>query len=377
MPSLLPVPNPSTWAPFDPVTAARLRADVAGAVAFHTARPYFSASQSSVQTVTTSTWTGVTLDNAAVDTAGGHSNTASPSRYVCKVAGWYLAVGTVAFASHATALSNTYIAGVRVNGSNSFGNLFEGAKHPGANTHAIAPMVVELVQLAVGDYIELAAYQNSGGSVSTNSSSSGTPTINYSSQLSLTWVASATGTAGLPVPSEATWTDGIVVTSAALNSNIRDAVRFLTYPPIARIYYNGVTPAAQALPNNAFTTVSFDGATVDNYGGWGGTGTNPTRWTAPVSGHYLVAGYSAVTASFTGKRAVGLKVNGTSNFFGQYFAAVAASGHGAGTSNLAIRLLKLNAADYVEVQGFQSSGASSALSTGNNTCRLIAVWMCA
>lgn len=378
MPVILPVPNPSTWVPGDHITAGRLRTDVSGAVDFHTRRPYYQSLQSAGlgQSITTSTWTGVTLDSVWADTAGGHS-AANQSRYICQVAGWYLAAGSVAYTSSATALSNTYIAGIRVNGSNASTNLFEGAKQPGANSHTIMPLVCELIRLNVGDYVELATFQNSGAAATLTSTNAGTPSIVYAPNLTLTWVAATSGTVGLAVPSPASWTDGTVLTAATLNTQIRDTARFLTYPPIARLYYSGTTPAGQTLANSTWATHSWDTATVDNYTGWGGTGLNPTRYTAPVAGHYLIATQSSTTGAFTGKRGVGIRINGATDHYGGYFAAVAAAGHSqGGLAATTVRLLKLNAADYVETIGFQNQGAAVALSTGTSVCKLIAVWMC-
>jgi hypothetical protein len=378
VPIVLPVPNPSTWIPGDHITSGRLRTDVSGAVDFHTRRPYYQSLQSYGlnQSIPTSSWTGVTLDTVWADTAGGHSAT-NQSRYICQVAGWYLASGSVAYTASATALSNTYIVGMRVNGLNDAAHLFEGAKQPGANSHTIVPLVVELIKLNVGDYVELATFQNSGAAATLADNNAGTPPIYYMPNLTLTWVAATSGTVGLPVPNPSSWTDGTVITAATLNTQVRDTVRFLTYPPIARLFYTGTTPAGQTLANSIWATHSWDSATVDNYTGWGGTGTNPTRYTAPVAGHYLIATQSSTTGPFTGKRGAGIRVNGTTDHYGGYFAALAAAGHSqSGLAATTVRLLKLNAADYVETIGFQNQGSVNALSTSTSMCKLIVVWMC-
>lgn len=375
MPNVLPVPNPYSWNPGDKVTAPRLR-DTATAVAFHTSRPAFYATQAAAQSIPNSTWTGITLDNAFVDNVGGHSNSTNNSRYTAQVAGWYLAIGSIPYPSLSTANTDSFIAGVRVNGLNDNAHLFEGTKHTGANTHGIQPMIIEIVKLNVGDYVELATFQITGAAqtlVSSGGVLPNTPQIN--AYLSLSWVAAVSGTTGLPVPSEATWIDGPGVTAAALNSNVRDAIRFLTYPPIARLYYTGTTPAGQNFPNNAFTAVSFDSVTVDNYTGWAGTGTNPTRWTAPVAGHHLVVGYASFGNSTAGKRGAALRVNGTTTYYGQTTPAITTSGNDAGNCMLAQRFLKLNAGDWVETMGYQNTGGNLSMTTGTSTNRLIVVWM--
>ena len=374
-----PTPNPRTWTAKDHVLAPELRTDVSDVVGFHTNRATFAATQSVGlnQSIANTTWTGVTLDSALYDNTGGHSTTTNPSRYVCQVSGWYLAIGNVAWSSSATGSQNEYVAGVRVNGSNSSANLFEGAKHPGANSSLINPGVFELVQLSAGDYVELGAWQSSGGAVTiTSTAASGSPSVVHRPAFQLIWVAAGSGTAGLSVPAPITWVNGATQQTAAIyNAQIRDVVRFLTYPPIVRLVYSGTTPAGQTIANNTATAIKWDTAAADPYTGWAGTGTNPTRWTAPVSGKYFCAGYYAASANITGKRGVGLRVNGTTTFNGQQIKPITASTHDAGTCVVAARTLRLSAGDYVEVMGLQSSGGTLGLSTGTSTCKFIAAWI--
>lgn len=78
----------------------------------------------------------------------------------------------------------------------------------------------------------------------------------------------------LPVPNPRTWSVYEQVTSAALNTDLRDAVNFLISPPLFR----GSITAATAVTvgaNVAFPVVE------DNYAGWNTSG---HYWTAPVSG---------------------------------------------------------------------------------------------
>ncbi len=188
-------------------------------------------------------------------------------------------------------------------------------------------------------------------------------------------MCAGTGIPGLAVPSPITWVNGTSqINAATFNAQIRDAARFLTFPPMVRLSYTGSTPAGQALPTGTATAIKWD-SSFDPWGGWGGTGSNPTRWVAPVSGRYLCAGYSAVTASTAGKRGVGLRVNGTSTFNGQQAKPITASTHDAGNTVIVTRQLRLTAGDYVEVMGLQTSGSSLTLATGTNSSRFLAVWM--
>lgn len=360
------------------MTADRLRTDVSDVVGFLTNRATFSAIQSNGlnQSIPDATWTAITLDNAIFDNAGGHSNTTNPSRYVCQVPGWYLALGGVCFSSSATGSANDYIAGIRVNGSNSFGSLFECGKVAAANSSLVTPTVVELVNLNAGDYVELAAWQSSGTSITLTSSTSGTPVVQHAPYLTLTWACNQTGSLGISAPSPITWVNGTSqINQATLNAQIRDIAGFLTYPPAARLYYNGTTPSGQTVPNNTSYPVKWDSAALDTFAGWAGTGTNATRWTAPVAGRYLCVGYNAMVANQTGKRGVGLRVNGTTMFWGQQTKPTTGASHDAGNSTLVARHLRLNQGDYVEVIALQTTGTAMSITTGTSCSRFITVWM--
>ncbi len=107
--------------------------------------------------LTNATLTVLALDSEAFDSDTMHDLVTSNSRVTIKTAGKYLFVGSVEFAGNAT--------GVRIvqllkNGA----SLVQESDMPGiATAHSVVcPMINDF---AVNDYIELRAYQNSGGAL--------------------------------------------------------------------------------------------------------------------------------------------------------------------------------------------------------------------
>lgn len=361
------VPSPRTWSPGDRLTAYRLTSDIAGAIDFLGRRPFFSGYQTSAvaQSIPTSTATSVLLDAEVTDNWGGHSLTTNTSRYVAPVAGWYLCTGQTPFAYTASSNLYVHIASIRatVGGTTT---TYEGGKIPGASGHQPNPVCAELVQLNAGDYVELGCWQDTGASQTL---------VNGTKSASLTvqWVAATSGTTGLPVPSPAAWpSPPSYITAAWMNTNVRDVIRYLTYPPIFRAYYNGSsnTQPSQTWPSG--TAIAMDTVTVDNYGGW--SSSTPTQYTFQRPGHYFVYGQMAVTASTAGSRGAGLRVNGGTVQWGGHEMPCAGSvtpGH----TSVVQRILKVAQGDYVELIGFQNSGSALAYRTGASTCKLIAVWL--
>lgn len=124
------------------------------------------------------TFISVTLDSEYVDSDGGHSTVTNTSRYVCQVAGWYWCSGTMNFPTNPT-------------GNRSLQLAVNGTTYPGTTVLLPAPsgnawigVAGGLVQLALNDYLELQAWQNSGSSITTNAASGIQPT------LSAIWISS-------------------------------------------------------------------------------------------------------------------------------------------------------------------------------------------
>jgi hypothetical protein len=90
--------------------------------------------------------------------------TGNPTRLTCKTAGVYELGGNILFAANATGQRQLNIAR---NGSWSFGellarNLFQAVSSVGVGT---AVVTTGVFRLSVGDYVELLAFQSSGGAL--------------------------------------------------------------------------------------------------------------------------------------------------------------------------------------------------------------------
>jgi hypothetical protein len=113
-----------------------------------------------------------------------------------------------------------------------------------------------------------------------------------------------------------------------------------------------------------FNTETFDTSTIHD------TGSNTSRLTAPLTGKYLVEGSISWAANGTGVRVNRIKKNGSTNLSGGGGSAVATSGlslcHSA-------TIALLNATDYVELTGFQTSGGN--LDTIANEANFSMTWL--
>jgi hypothetical protein len=156
--------------------------------------------------------------------------------------------------------------------------------------------------------------------------------------------------ANLPVPNPRTFVAGEFETAAYFNM-LRDAINFLANPPLAVLYQQ----TTQSIGNGIFTSLSLD-ATVQDFYGMHSNSTNNSRATAIVAGTYEVSGTVAWPSNSTGARGCRIAKNGT---------AVLGSASFTGTTNGDVYAIttpefqvQLNVGDYLEVQGFQSSGGS-------------------
>lgn len=117
------------------------------------------------QSLTSSTSTTVlALDTTAVDSDNGHSNVTNNSRYTCQTAGLFYVSGSVNFAQNS---GGTRTLQVFQNGASITGSAVQAM--PSA-TNGASVFTSTIVQLSVGDYVELAAWQNSGSTLATATS---------------------------------------------------------------------------------------------------------------------------------------------------------------------------------------------------------------
>lgn len=131
-----------------------LVADGRGGAAFRT-NSAVALSNSANQVIPTGTWTSVTFDTEKFDTDTMHEGSTHPSRITCNTAGiyicgggWEIATSTASFDVRVF-LNNTSVVAFTQQNSSVAQNV----------------MCTGMVQLAAGDYIELQAFQTSGGNL--------------------------------------------------------------------------------------------------------------------------------------------------------------------------------------------------------------------
>lgn len=159
---MVAVPATRTWVAGEIVLASHFNTNIRDVLNYLLALPAFEGRQSTTQNLTTATWTTVTMDAEDLDSAGGHSTVTNNSRYTAQYAGWYQVGGAAAINTSATGMRATRW---MVNGS--VLNASQITDQGVASFPHNVPARAKHVFLNVGDYLELQAYQNSGGTLAT------------------------------------------------------------------------------------------------------------------------------------------------------------------------------------------------------------------
>lgn len=129
------------------------------------ARVYHSANQS----ILNNTLTALAFDSERVDTDTIHDTATNNSRLTCKTAGVYSISGTAEYANNVT--GNRELA-VRLNGT----TYIAAIKYPAATLLTSLVVIETKYALVVNDYVELIAFQDSGGALNVTASA------NYSAE---------------------------------------------------------------------------------------------------------------------------------------------------------------------------------------------------
>lgn len=158
------VPTPFHFTAGTVPTAANLNAGIESTLAFLLNPPRCKVYASGAQSIGTASFTALTFDTEEFDTDAMHSTSSNTSRLVCKTAGIYLLSGSVSWASSASGTRRGARWWLNGSSSNTQAMVVSGSAGTGLPT-VHAPTV--MVPLAVNDYVELAAYQDTGGSLST------------------------------------------------------------------------------------------------------------------------------------------------------------------------------------------------------------------
>jgi hypothetical protein len=166
----------------------------------------------------------------------------------------------------------------------------------------------------------------------------------------------------LSPPNQATYTVGQVLSSARMNSDVRDSVNFLANVPLLACSQT----SGQVLTTGVVAPVALDFNSIDTYSGHS-TVTNNSRYVAQVAGWYWVRGKVAFPPSTVGRRFVTLAVNGVENTQARVEVGPMADATGATSQDVLVQLqVSLPVTSYVEMWAFQASGASLTLVTGAN-----------
>lgn len=126
------------------------------------------------------TVTALALNSERQDNGSHHSTSSNTSRVAPIVAKGYVISGTLSFAASAGGDQRTAL--LRVNGVTVIAQHDERRNSAGGAT---ALTVTTLYRLGVGDYVELCAYQDSGGALNVNASA------NFSPELAIAGVSNA------------------------------------------------------------------------------------------------------------------------------------------------------------------------------------------
>lgn len=147
------------------ISAAIYEQDVTDSINFLTNPPIFVGYQGTSQSVPNTSWTALALDTSTTDPYTGHSSVTNTSRWTCPsgVSGWYTACGIYAPAANSSGFRAVRL---QVNGSPVLGAASYGGALTGAEPGLATP--TKDIFLNSGDYLEVAGYQNSGGSLGTS-----------------------------------------------------------------------------------------------------------------------------------------------------------------------------------------------------------------
>lgn len=145
-------------------------------------------------------------------------------------------------------------------------------------------------------------------------------------------------------------------------SQANSSLDTITKYPCARVYHN----ANISIANNTTTVLPFNSENFDT-DNIHDTATNNTRLTCKTSGKYQITANVAWALGTGGRRGVNIKLNGIAfNYIASQESSPQPDNVGYAVQNVTT-LYNLNVGDYVEVEVYQSSGASLNIQASNYT----------
>lgn len=174
------VPTYRTWTAGEIVTAAEFNANVRDAGNFLVGLPVAELRATAAQSLANATFVGVLFDTEDLDSDGGHSTTTNTSRYTAQTPGWYHFGGGYCIAG----TTGRRLAAWGKNGSIVNGTECSIVSSAAGAVLGIAARPRQMQMNGSTDYVELYAYQENGGALSTSGTTFEQPTM------SVAWVHS-------------------------------------------------------------------------------------------------------------------------------------------------------------------------------------------
>jgi hypothetical protein len=176
----MPIPTAATWNVGDNPTSTILNTRIRDAITGLTTLPMAVLRKTATQAIASSTYLALTWPTEDLDTDGGHSTVTNTERYTAQVTGWYHLTATVVFSGNATGRRDAFF---RINGitTRRYG-WHTSTPGPNAGGADICIVLATHAYLTVGDYAEVIAYQDSGGSLNLLAS-------NQDSRFEIMWVS--------------------------------------------------------------------------------------------------------------------------------------------------------------------------------------------
>jgi hypothetical protein len=335
----------------------------------------FRSHAAGAQTIPNAAATTVTLGFLDADTYSGWN--AGTSTYTIQRSGLYAAGALVPFTLSPSGLR---LAGISVNGTT-----YWGPAYLGSTGDACCASKTQIFSLNAGDTVQVTCYQNSGGSLATNTAAR--------ARLFLAWLGAQGAPASLPAPPDPgfRWQSGTAGADlpALMTQHLGGDLGFLVQRPYL-LAYQAFTQIN--LNQNVFTTVALGSATGivhgdagDNYGGWTAGAAN--NYAAVVPGWYLVCGEMFTASGAAGASAIAAILPSASGGFApsatpdwyQHLTVTANATAGGGATIFGLYYLLAGESITPQVQGAAFGGTYNTLAGsglgGQWQSHLEAIWI--
>jgi hypothetical protein len=360
------VPVPPVWTDTSAVTSAILNnSAIVQPMNLLNAPPVLRVGTQLSTTITAGNVITIPLQAAQTDNYNAWNSGAST--YTVPVTGVYLVHGYVYYAISA---AGNVQAVINVNGTSIFGPAYQGVTS--TNTGC---QITRLLDLNVGDIVQLATYNNSSG--------------NHLgadlSRLVLSWLGSTSVPNGLtwtPPNAGYRWQAGTSNADlvAAFQQHLTNDISFLLQRPYLLSYQSTVQTE---LSQDVFHVITMDtvkgivhGSTGDPYGGWNDA---ENYYSAPVDGWYLViAGFAqSALASGTASCLAAILQTPAGSQSPDWYQHISTTSTVLSPGAEAIGVYYLRAGDSVQPQYQQQDGGSfSTYTAAGNQSSFSVIWLC-